>query len=103
MSHSIRVHVIVVGVLIGCASQASAETRVSQLLEVIAESKTIAVVKFAGFSGKGSRRRPRLDVLHVLKGRLHTGEQEVVYESQRYAWPETGQFVAFLDNDGTWR
>lgn len=90
-------------VLFLSASPAWAEIQVTKLTDVLAQSETIAIVRLLDLPGAGAPRKPRLNVLRVLKGHFGTGEQEVNFSEYEYPDRQPGEFVAFLDNDRKWR
>jgi hypothetical protein len=98
-----RLGFLLAGLLTFSASPAWAAPRSTELSDAVAQSKTIAIVKIVELPGERSPRKPRLNVLRVLKGHLQTGEQEVNFAEYEYPDGPRCEFVAFLDKERKWR
>jgi hypothetical protein len=82
------------------APKVFADTPELSLTDVIGRSATIAVATLGEIPQFGAT-RTTLNILEVLKGPLNRGQLEA---RVRYFRPRlTGQFVAFIDNDGYWQ
>jgi hypothetical protein len=87
--------------------RAWAKTQVISFKDALAQSESIAIVKFVEFPkanparGKNRPSQVKLEVLRVLKGSLRVGEQDVNFEDVPRREP--GEFVAFLDRGRAWR
>jgi hypothetical protein len=103
MLDNLRLGLVVAGLLALFASPAWAKVQSTNLTDVLAKSETIAIVKVVEFPGGEALRKPRLNVLRVLKGHLDAGEQEVSYAQDEYPAQQAGEFVAFLDSRRKWR
>jgi hypothetical protein len=103
MFDTFRFGLMLAGLLVFSASPAWAEPTSTELRDAVAKSETIAIVKLVELPGERSPRKPRLNVLRVLKGHLQTGEQEVNFAEYEYPDGPRCEFVAFLDKERRWR
>jgi hypothetical protein len=101
--HTFRLGFLLAGLLVFSASPAWAKPASTELSDAVALSETIAIVKIVELPGERSPRKPRLNVLRVLKGHLQTGEQEVNFAEYEYPGGPRCEFVAFLDKERRWR